>query len=86
MIYSNRTKEDIILGQELFKMLGPAYINIFTREGVIGFWERRIDRKYLIETIRNFDTRFYVCGPQKFTEDITKDLINLGVNPQSLIV
>ncbi|HRN47487.1 MAG TPA: FAD-binding oxidoreductase [Niabella sp.] len=86
LIYSNRTKEDIILGQELFKMLGPAYINIFTREGVIGFWERRIDRKYLIETIRNFDTRFYVCGPQKFTEDITKDLINLGVNPQSLIV
>lgn len=86
LIYSNRTQEDIILGDELFKMLGPAYMNIFTRQGVIGFQEKRIDRKFLIETIRNFDSNFYVCGPKNFTDEISADLISLGVNPQSLII
>lgn len=85
-IYSNRTQDDIILRDELFKMLGPAYMNVFTRQGVIGFREHRIDRTFLIETIRNFDLRFYVCGPKSFTDDITNDLISLGVNPQSLII
>lgn len=62
------------------------WVNVFTRQGVIGFRERRIDRNFLIETIGNFDTRFYVCGPKSFTEDITKDLISLGVKPQWLII
>lgn len=86
LIYSNRTIDDIILGQELFKMLGPAYVNVFTRQGVIGFKERKIDRNLLIELIVNFETRFYVCGPKNFTEEISSILIDLGVNPQALII
>lgn len=86
LIYSNHTQDDIILGDELFKMLGPAYLNVFTRQGVIGFRENRIDKNFLIETIRNFDTNFYICGPKSFTEEIAADLISLGVKPQSLIV
>lgn len=86
LLYSNKTKEDIILHDELTKMLGPAYRNVFTQEGVIGFRERRIDRKFLIETIGSFDSRFYVCGPKKFTEEICKALVSLGTNPEYLIV
>lgn len=86
LIYSNSTKDDIILGEELFKMLGPAYMNVFTKQGVIGFKERKIDKRFLIETIQRFDKRFYVCGPKSFTEDITNDLISLGVNPQSVVI
>src|SRR5690606_31229900 len=67
LMYSNQTEEDVILRDELFKMLGPAFLNVFTRQGVIGFMERKIDRKYLIETIRDFNTQFYVCGPEGFT-------------------
>lgn len=86
LLYSNKTKEDIILHDELTKLLGPAYKNVFTREGVIGFRERRIDRKFLIENIGNFDFRFYVCGPKEFTEEICAALISLGADPESLIV
>lgn len=86
LLYSNRTKEDIILHDELTKMLGPAYKNVFTREGVIGFRERRIDRKYLIETLGNFDSRFYVCGPQEFTDEVCEALISLGADPEYLVV
>jgi hypothetical protein len=86
LLYSNKTKEDIILHDELVAMLGPAYKNVFTREGVIGFRERRIDRKFLIETIGSFDSRFYVCGPQQFTEDVCEALVSLGADPEFLVV
>lgn len=86
LLYSNHTKDDVILGDELFKMLGPAFFNVFTRQGVIGFLERKIDRKFLIETIQDFNTRFYVCGPQGFTEEICRSLMSLGVKPESLVI
>lgn len=86
LLYSNRTREDIILHDELTKILGAAYKNVFTREGVIGFRERRIDRKFLVETIGGFNFKFYVCGPKNFTEDVCDALISLGVNPEYLIV
>lgn len=86
LLYSNKTKDDIILHDELTTILGPAYKNVFTREGVIGFRERRIDRKFLIETIGDFNFRFYVCGPKKFTEEICDALISLGADPEFLII
>lgn len=86
LLYSNKTKDDIILHDELTKMLGPAYRNVFTQEGVIGFRERRIDRKFLIETIGSFSNRFYVCGPKDFTEEICEALISLGADPEYLII
>jgi len=86
LIYSNHYHEDVILHQELSQMLGNAYANVFTKEGVVGFAEKRIDRKFLIETIRDFDSRFYVCGPTDFVTDITGYLTELGAKTSSIIV
>lgn len=86
LLYSNKSQDDIVLRDELVKMLGPAYMNVFTRQGVIGFRERKIDKKFLIENIGDFGHRFYVCGPKSFTEDISQALISLGVDPKTLII
>lgn len=86
LLYSNKSREDIILHEELTNMLGPAYRNVFTREGVIGFRERRIDRKFLTETIGDFNSRFYVCGPKTFTEEVCEALVSLGADPEYLII
>lgn len=86
LLYSNRTSQDIILHKELTEILGPAYKNVFTREGIIGFKERRIDRKFLVETIGGFEFRFYVCGPKEFTKDVCEALVSLGANPEYLVV
>lgn len=86
LIYSTDYADDVILHDELAKMLGPAYMNVLTREGVVGFLEKRIDKKFLIENIRDFERRFYVCGPESFVEDINKALIELGANPDSIVV
>jgi ferredoxin-NADP reductase len=85
LIFSNKTADDIILKEELTKMLGPAYINVFTRQGVIGFRERRIDRNYLIETIHDFSRHFYVCGPEVFVKEIVELLIDLGASADTVI-
>lgn len=84
LLYSNKTKEDVVLGDELHKMLGPAYLNVFTRQGVIGFREHHIDRKFLIQNVGRFDMNFYVCGPKKFTEDLNEALVSLGAKPESI--
>ena len=44
LIYTNKTAEDIIIGQELHKMLKNNFVNVLTRQNVIGFVGKRIDR------------------------------------------
>lgn len=85
LILSNKTSADIIYGKEIYQMLGPDFINVFTREGVIGFRERRIDRNYLIEMIRDFSSNFYVCGPDEFVNDISGYLQSLGAVAGSIV-
>ncbi|WP_284653824.1 FAD-binding oxidoreductase [Flavobacterium terrisoli] len=85
LIYANKTSDDIILGQELHRMLKNNFINVLTRENVIGFTGRRIDRNMLIEMIVNFSQHFYVCGPDDFVRDINKHLIDLGVEASTLV-
>jgi len=85
LIFSNKTAADIILGEELTEMLGPSYINVFTRQGVIGFRERRIDRNYLIDNIHDFSRHFYVCGPEIFVKQIVELLLDLGASADTVI-
>lgn len=85
LIFSNKTSDDIILRDELDTMMGKDYYDFLTREKVIGFIPRHIDEDYLKEIIRDFGQFFYVCGPEKFVEDINAILLNLGANSESLV-
>ncbi len=86
LILSNKTTDDLIFPQELSDKLGTNFINVFTREGVIGFMERRINKRYLIETIRDFGGNFYVCGPDLFVKEISGYLLSLGASADTLVI
>jgi len=86
LIFSNKTERDIILRKELENMLGNDLINIVTREKVEGMRNSRIDKVFLLETIKDFDGHFYVCGPDKFTNDIADILVQLGAAVESVII
>lgn len=86
LIYSNKTVDDIIMANELKEMLKDNFVPLFTREQVIGFNGKRIDRNYLIEHIVDFGRPFYLCGPADFVKDMSKLLVELGVSPAFLIV
>jgi hypothetical protein len=85
LIFSNVSHDDIILRDELDRMLGDRFYNVLTKEHVIGFVGRRIDEEYLISVIRNFSQHFYVCGPEAFVTDIEKILTNLGAQSEFII-
>lgn len=85
LIFVNKTSLDVIAGQELQRMFREDFRPVFTREGVVGFRGRRIDRNFLIENIVDFSQHFYVCGPQDFVEKVVMNLKDLGANSDSLI-
>jgi ferredoxin-NADP reductase len=86
LIYSNYTSQDVICGAELHDILKENYINHYTREGVIGFRERRLNKDYLLDYLKDFGQKFYVCGSESFVNDITRILLELGASADALII
>lgn len=85
LIYTNQTADDIIDGEELLRMFQKDFVNVLTRQGIVGYVGKRIDRNFLIENIVDFSQNFYVCGPDNLVKDIIKNLIDLGAEPETLI-
>jgi hypothetical protein len=86
LIYVNKTSEDVIMGDELHKMLKNNFLNFYTRENVVGFQSKRIDRNFLIENIVDFSQNFYVCGPANFVKTVTQILLDLGATADAIII
>jgi len=86
LIYSNKTSADVILKKELIKMFDNDFTSVITREHVIGFVGKRIDREFLIDKIKDFSQDFYVCGPDEFVASITSTLKDLGATADTIIV
>ena len=85
LIYSNKTAADVMMEEELEDLLGDNFIKVFTRQNVIGFADKRIDRGFLIDTISNFNQQFYICGPDDFVKNINSLLIKLGASADYII-
>lgn len=85
-IFSNRTSKDIILKDEFEKMLGQNFINTLTDEKTEKYENRKIDKSYLQEKIKDVSDYFYICGPDPMIESINKDLQNLGVDKSKIVI
>ncbi len=85
LIYTNQTSDDVIMGEELHHMFKQDFVNVLTRQGIVGYVGKRIDRNFLIENIVDFSQNFYVCGPDNLVKDIINHLTNLGADPETLI-
>ncbi|NEU07836.1 flavodoxin reductase [Flavihumibacter sp. R14] len=85
LIFLVKGSDDVILENEFRAMLGDDFHTIFTRENVMGYRERQIDKPYLLETVKDFSQHFYICGPDKFVTDITVILKELGAESDSLV-
>lgn len=86
LIFSNRTTEDIILKNEFENILGDNFINIISDEKNTPYFEGRINENFLRNEVKDFDSYFYICGPDPMVEAIHKDLLNLGVKEEKIVV
>ena len=85
LIFSNKTPRDVICEKELRHLLGDRCILISSGVDAPGYEHRRVDRTFLEEKIRDFDQRFYVCGPPAFMEAVSGALSDIGARAESLV-
>jgi ferredoxin-NADP reductase len=84
LYFSNKTSNDIILGDELKMILGDNAHFITTDEKGEGD-HRKINMDFLIEEGVDIKKHFYVCGPDEMVKDLTEALEKLGAKTDSLV-
>src|SRR5450631_1438891 len=85
LIFSNKTVGDIIYRDELLKMLGTDAKFILTKEQKNGYESGRIDEQFLKTSVSDFNSHFYVCGPDPMVNEIVNTLQKLGASVDSLV-
>jgi len=85
LIFSNKTRDDVILEKELRAYLGDRCILTLSREPNPAYENRRVDETLLREKIADFSQPFYVCGPPPMVEALTATLRKLGANPDNVV-
>ncbi len=85
LIFSNKLPRDVICEKELRHLLGDRCILTCTGAEAPGYENRRVDRAFLEETVRDVDQRFYVCGPPPFMDAVTAALSDMGAQAESLV-
>jgi ferredoxin-NADP reductase len=92
LLYSSRSREDIIYREELEAMVrrdpNLRVVNTLTRSHPAGWrgYRRRIDKALLTETVfpPEQNPKIFVCGPTSFVEGVSGSLVELGHDPVSI--
>lgn len=92
LIFSNKSDDDIILRDELSKLLGRNLNNVITQtaqeiyvNSELTYLREFIDKEFLKNTITDFSQNFYVCGPPAFNTSMVSQLSELGAKPDALV-
>ena len=85
LLFSNKTRSDIILEDELKDILGGNAIFTLTREEAPGYHHGRIDEDFIKRHVQDFSRPFYVCGTPEMTKEINDVLEKMGAPSDSII-
>lgn len=84
LIFSNKTDEDIILKDELDKLLNKKTTYVVTDQEDTKHKKAYIDEDFLKKEIDDVQKRFYICGPPKMVEEVNKILENMGADTDAV--
>ncbi len=85
LYFSNKTEKDIILKDELTKMMGKNAVYVITGEDTSNYLHGYINEEFLKNHIKDFSRKFYVCGPDKMVNSLNETLVKLGASPESVV-
>jgi ferredoxin-NADP reductase len=86
LLFSNKTRWDIIMEKELSEMLGNDLINTLTDEKLHGYERGRIDADFLKKHVRDVDGHFYICGPDPMVAAVKDALEEMRVGEEAVVV
>jgi ferredoxin-NADP reductase len=86
LIFANKMKRDIILKDEFEDILGRNFVNILSDEQLEEYPHGLITEGFLEEYVNGLTKHVYVCGPPTMMEAVLKQLSNLGVPKDAIIV
>jgi len=86
LIFANKTKNDIILENELRSMLGKSFINILSGEKLTGYASGFITREFLEQNIPENCHGLYLCGPPPMMAAVLKQLSDMGIDKSRVIM
>ena len=84
LFFSNKSRKDLFLEDELRKMMGDRYQNVITSDKEDPQYYGRIDKDFLESRIKDFSKPIYVCGPPPFDEAMQKLLNDMGVESDNV--
>lgn len=86
LLFANKKEADIIHKAEFDDMLGENFVNILsdekTEKYAYGFITEDFLRKHLLDK----KAFIYLCGPEKMMESIEKQLYDLGVDKEKIVI
>lgn len=86
LFFSNKTSRDVILHDELTRMLGKNAVYLLTEERAKeGYISSHIDEAFLRQNIDDFSRHFYVCGPDPMVAAISETLQKLGATADAVV-
>lgn len=84
LIFANKTDKDIIMKEELDRLLNNNTTYVITDQEDTEYTKAYLNKDFLKKEIKDLNKRFYVCGPPKMTEEISNILEKLGADTDSV--
>lgn len=79
-------KDDIIIEDELKRMLGKNMVSILSGETRDGYLSGYITKDLLSKYVQQDNRKFYVCGPPPMMDMVLKQLSDLGITDQAVVM
>jgi len=86
LLFANRTGQDVILKDELDEMLGQNHIDVISDPISPGAHGSHIDKDMIKKYLTDLTEYAYVCGPDEFVADMKKDLLELGLKEDQVVI
>lgn len=86
LLFANRTGQDVILKDELDEMLGQNHIDVISEPTAPGSHGSHIDKDMIAKHLTAKTENAYICGPDPFVADMKKDLLELGMKEEQIVI
>lgn len=85
LIFANKTKADIILGDRFHRLLGDNFVNILSEAKTEGYRHGHISADLIKEYMDDTTKYVYLCGPDPMMEAVEEQLTSLGVTGSAIV-